>query len=158
MPRIVLGVMYFSMKWACCAQEAEVSPSYSTSTKTVLCVDDDQAILSYEKMLLESAGYAVLSAVSGTQALRLVTMCRCDIVLLDYEMPDTSGYDLAREIRRVRPELAIVLMFGTDVPTGALALVDAFMLKLEASHALLPVIEELCARPRLPEEGRGLAG
>jgi hypothetical protein len=38
----------------------------------------------------------------------------------------------------------IILLSGSDVPTRALALVDAFVLKLEASKQLLPMIAELC--------------
>ena len=53
-------------------------------------------------------------------------------VLLDYEMPGISGHVVAAEIKRVRPELPVVLLSGTEVPTQALALVDAFVPKLEA--------------------------
>ena len=122
-----------------------ISP-YPPSKRTVLCIDDDQAILRYEKMLLERSGYAVLAAASAQQGLRLVTMCKCDAVLLDYEMPGMNGHEVAVEIKRVRPELSVVLLSGSEVPTQALALVDAFVPKLEASRELLPIIADLCSR------------
>jgi DNA-binding NarL/FixJ family response regulator len=60
-------------------------------------------------------------------------------VLLDYEMSEMSGHEVALEIKRVRPEMRVVLLSGSDVPMQALALVDAFVPKLEASRQLLPM-------------------
>jgi CheY-like chemotaxis protein len=123
-----------------------ISP-YTPSKRTILCIDDDEAILRYEKALLEKSGYAVLAAASAQQGLRLATMCKCDAVLLDYEMPGMNGHEVAVEIKRVRPELKVILLSGTEVPTQALALADAFVPKLEANQQLLPTIAELCSQP-----------
>jgi|SRR5271165_229561 len=121
-----------------------MNSTYAPLKKLILCVDEDDAILRYEKALLERSGYAVLTAASAQQALRLVTMCRCDAVLLDYEMPGINGHDVAFEIRLVSPELIVILLSGSEVPTQALALVDAFVPKIDACRQLLPIIAELC--------------
>jgi CheY-like chemotaxis protein len=131
-----------------------VISNYPTGQKTILCVDDDEAILHYEKALLERSGYAVLTAASAQQALRLVTMCKCDVVLLDFEMPGMNGHEVACEIKLVRPELMVILLSGSDVPTHALASVDAFVPKIEATRRLLPLIAELCGTAK-GMEGRG---
>jgi DNA-binding NarL/FixJ family response regulator len=60
-------------------------------------------------------------------------------------MPTMNGCDVAFEIKRMRPELAVILLSSSEVPKYALALVDAFVLKLEASRALLPTIAALCS-------------
>jgi DNA-binding response OmpR family regulator len=73
-------------------------------------------------------------------------MCKCDAVILDYELRGMNGHDVASEIRLIRPELVVILLSGSEVPTRALALVDAFVPKLEASRQLLPMIAELCGR------------
>ena len=112
--------------------------------KLILCIDDDPAILSYETALLERSGYSVTTAASAEEGLGLVTTRNFDAVLLDYEMPGVNGYDVAFEIKRVRPELAVILLSGSEVPKDALVLVDAFVLKLDASRALLPAIASLC--------------
>jgi len=122
--------------------------TYPPSKKIILCIDGDQTILRYEKALLERSGYSVLTTASARQALRLVTMCKCDAVILDYEMLGMNGQDLASEIRLIRPELVVIMLSGSKVPTQALALVDAFVPKLEASRQLLPMIAELCSRSR----------
>ena len=123
--------------------------------RTILCIDDDDAILFYEKALLERSGYAVITAASALQALRLLTMCHCDAVLLDYEMPGMNGDELAVELKRVRPDLLIVLFSGSDVPADALRSVDAFLPKLEASRQLLPVIAALCSRSHNTKSSKG---
>lgn len=120
--------------------------AYRSPKQTILCIDDDEAILRYEKAILEKAGYVVLAAASAQQGLRLATMCKCDAVLLDYEMPAMNGPGVAVEIRQLQPELKIILLSGAEVPTQALALVDAFVPKLEASRQLLPMIAELCGQ------------
>jgi len=129
-----------------------VIPAYPASKRVILCIDDDAAILYYEKALLERSGYSVLTATSAQQGLRLVTMCKCDAVLLDYEMPGMNGYEVAFEIKSVRPELMVILLSGSEIPIHALALVDAFIPKLEASRELLPMIAALCSRIRDPQQ------
>jgi CheY-like chemotaxis protein len=123
-----------------------VIPANPISNRTILCIDDDEAVLRYEKALLERSGYTVLTASSAQQGLRLATMCKCDAVLLDYEMPGMNGNQVALEIKRIRPDLMVILLSGSDVPTQALASVDAFVPKLEASRQLLPMIAEVCGQ------------
>jgi two-component system response regulator CpxR len=120
-------------------------PTYLSPKKVVLCVENDEAILSYEKALLERSGYAVLTAGSAPQALRLVTMCRCDAVLLDYDMLAMNECEVASEIKLVRPELIVVLLSGSEVPIHVSALVDAVVPKLEASGLLLSRLAEFCS-------------
>ena len=121
-------------------------PTDPTTKRIILCIDDDEAILSYEKALLERSGYAVLTASSPQRGLRLAATCKCDAVLLDYEMPGMNGDEVALAIKRLRPELLVILLSGSDVPSHALASVDAFVPKLEASRQLLPVIAEFYAQ------------
>jgi CheY-like chemotaxis protein len=117
-----------------------------SAKKVILCIDDDPSILRYETALFERHGYTVLTAASGQEGLWLVATSHCDAVVLDYEMPWMNGHDVAFELKLRRPDPVIILLSGSDVPTRALALVDAFVLKLEASKQLLPMIAELCSR------------
>lgn len=120
--------------------------------KIILCIDDDAAILSYERALLERSGYSVATAATAEEGLGLVTKSNFDVVLLDYEMPSMNGCNVAFEIKRTRPELPVILLSGSEVPKYALALVDAFVLKLDASRALLPTIAALCSGIRYPKQ------
>jgi DNA-binding response OmpR family regulator len=118
-------------------------PSYK---KTILCIDDDASILRHEKALLERSGYEVITASSAQQGLQLGTTCKCDAVLLDYEMPGMNGHEVASEIKLLKPKLVVILLSGRQVPMQPLGLIDAFVPKLEASQQLLPMIAELCSR------------
>ena len=81
-----------------------------------------------------------------------MTTCNFGAVLLDYEMPDMNGCDVAFEIQRVRPELTVILLSGREVPKYALDLVDAFVPKLKASRALLPIIAAFCSEIHYPKQ------
>ena len=133
-------------------------PVDPASKRVILCVDDDPAIRHYEKTLLERSGYAVLTASSAQQGLKLVTMCEFDIVLLDYAMLGMTGYEVAMEMKRMTPELMVILLSGGDVPIQGLAFVDGFIFKLDASRELLPMIAALgnrIRRPQRKQEGDG---
>ena len=133
-------------------------PADPASKRKILCVDDDAAVLHYEKTLLERSGYAVLTASSAPQGLRLVTMCEFDIVLVDYAMLAMKGYEVAMEMKRMRPELMVILLSGGDVPIQGLAFVDGFIFKLDASRELLPMIAALGNRIRRPQRMRERTG
>ncbi len=76
--------------------------------KRVLVVDDDEAILEMVQDALESAGYAVLTAKDGAEALISFATQRPDVVLLDVMMPRMDGGATLAELRR--------LYSDTDVP------------------------------------------
>ncbi len=118
-------------------------------TRMLLCIDDSQAILEYEKSLFESAGYIVVTAASARQGLRLATMSSFDVVLLDYRMPEMNGHEVALVIRRLRPETLVVMFSGSDIPVETYNLVDAVIPKTEAVSDLLPTVTRLCNRGRL---------
>jgi DNA-binding NtrC family response regulator len=136
------------------ARRPSLIPAHPVSHRLILCIDDDAAILSYEKALLERFGYSVITAASAEQGLGLVTRYEFDAVILDYSMPDMNGCDVAFEIKCVRPELVVILLSGGQVPPYALVLVDAFIFKPDASTELLPTIATLCSRVRELQNGR----
>ena len=72
--------------------------------KTILIVDDDEAILELEQALLEEAGYRTLAATSALDALaRLHREGPVDLCLLDIMMPSMDGHTAARQLRRQSP-------------------------------------------------------
>jgi CheY-like chemotaxis protein len=109
----------------------------------LLCVDDDLSLLECEKDFLETFGYKVLTAPSGSKGLELASLHSIDIVIVDYCMPEMNGHEFAVEMRRLRPRASIILLSALDVPKQALKLVDAFIAKDHLSSQLLPVIAQL---------------
>ncbi len=84
-------------------------------TRTILVTDDDVSICHILRKILESENYQVMEAHSGAEALDLFWKNESDLVLLDLQMPDTTGIDVAKEMIAQNPLVPIVLMsaFGT---------------------------------------------
>ena len=113
--------------------------------KTILCIDDDDGMLRYQKALFERRGYKVLTAASARQGLRIAGVCAVAAVIVDYHMPEMNGHEVATEIKRLKPQIPIVMVSSDDaIPEPALNAVDAFVSKNEAPHRLLPVITRIC--------------
>jgi len=118
--------------------------AYRAPKRTVLCIDDDRAILAYERALLERSGYSVLTTASAQQGLTMAMMHQLDAVILDYHMPEMSGHSVAAAIKSGRPEILIVMFSGSPIPEETLKLVDAVVLKTDAVRQLLPTVTQLC--------------
>ena len=69
--------------------------------QTILIIDDDAAIGDLEQEVLERAGYAVLRAYSGTEALLLLKNSRPDLILLDLMLPGLSGEEVLPQIGNI---------------------------------------------------------
>jgi CheY-like chemotaxis protein len=85
----------------------------------VLLVDDDNGVREVTATILREFGYKVLEAGSGGAALDLLQRePNIDLMLIDFAMPGMSGADVARRIRRLRPELPMLFITGFADRTG----------------------------------------
>jgi len=79
----------------------------------VLLVDDERAIRTALQRVLAGAGFEVVAAASGEQALVVLSGAPpFDVVLTDLEMPTMRGSELVLAIRKVDPEIPIVVLTG----------------------------------------------
>jgi CheY-like chemotaxis protein len=86
--------------------------------ETVMVVDDEQALVMLGEEMLAELGYEPVGfqgSVAALEAFRADPQ-RFDAVLTDETMPDMSGTDLAREMRKLRPDIPIILMSGYSGP------------------------------------------
>jgi CheY-like chemotaxis protein len=118
--------------------------------RKLLCIDDSQSILRYEKSLLERSGYDVVTADSARYGLSLAAMSRFDAVLLDYHMPEMNGHQVALELKRITPETPVVILSGSEIPEETHKLVDAVVPKTVATTELLPTVARLCSQSSPP--------
>jgi two-component system, cell cycle sensor histidine kinase and response regulator CckA len=83
---------------------------------TVLVADDDDAVRALARRILQKAGFNVLTATDGREAVELFRSHADELklVILDWQMPDMDGQDAFREIRRIRADARVILSSGYD--------------------------------------------
>jgi CheY-like chemotaxis protein len=114
----------------------------------ILCVDDEENQLSIRKLVLEKAGYSVLTASSGHQALRLLALHEIDLVLSDHLMPGLTGTELTRQIKARNPKLPVILISAVnEIPADAIY-ADLFMSKLDGPIAMCQNISAVLVRSK----------
>lgn len=88
--------------------------------RTVLLVDDHAGFRATLGAYLAEAGYVVVGeAADGAGALTEVARLRPDIVLLDVQLPDADGFEVAREVSRQLDPPDVVMISSRDDPTYA---------------------------------------
>lgn len=80
--------------------------------KKILCVDDEPINLMIIEVNLMSEGYEVYKAANGTEALKIVKEIRPQLVLLDIMMPGISGIDTLKEIKKIDPDVPVIMVSG----------------------------------------------
>ena len=83
------------------------------ATSTVLIVDDYPDALDVWELYLRASGFEVLTAVDGRQALACASQQLPDIVVMDLEMPELTGFEVARELRMLEATRHIPLIAST---------------------------------------------
>jgi CheY-like chemotaxis protein len=119
-----------------------------TKTHLILCVDDEVVGLRVRKILLERAGYQVLTAADGHSGIELFATQPVDAVVLDYAMPGMHGGDVAKKMRQTKPEVPILLLSAyVGLSDEVSSLVDVYMTKGEGAPALLDKLGNLLSLP-----------
>ena len=76
------------------------SPRFSPRSLRIIVADDEPDSVATLKLLLNDEGHDVVALSKGSDVLRRVEDFRPDVLVLDLAMPDMSGYELAKEIRK----------------------------------------------------------
>ena len=113
------------------------------SKAVILCVDDEENPLTLRKLVLQKAGYGVITAKSAEEALEMMGAHAVDLVLSDQLMPGKTGVELAQQIKAEHADIPVILLSGVnEIPPGADS-ADAFVSKLEGPDSLCREIETL---------------
>ena len=112
---------------------------------SVLLVDDDAQILDTAQDILEAAGFAVRVAATGEAALRTLRDHPCRGMIVDFNLPDMTGLELARQAKSVLPEIVILLMTGeASVELGsAKPLIASILTKPVNPAQLIDIIHKI---------------
>jgi len=101
----------------------------------VLCVENHPQYLGALKGMLETAGYQVMPATTGGQALLLLTTLPVDGVLLEYDLPDATGVAVRAEMKRIKPDVPVLLFTGVGAQTPfLLRFFDSYLRHPERPH------------------------
>lgn len=112
--------------------------------KTILCIDDHKTSVAGWCLYLQSAGYSVETAYSPQEGLQLFATQPIDLVLLDYAMPEVNGREVAAMMKRMKPNVRIVMFSGVShIPESDRSQVDAFLEKGERPNLVLQTIADL---------------
>ena len=101
------------------APPAQIPPlEPATRRPPVLLVEDDRSLRRYLQVIIERAGYEVVVASDGLEAMKMALSCELSAVVTDAVMPHLGGLELCRFLRR-HPQLRslpIVLLSGVEIP------------------------------------------
>jgi CheY-like chemotaxis protein len=111
----------------------------------VLLAEDDPALKRYLEVVLQRAGYDVLSASDGLEAMKLLLTNPVDVVVTDAVMPNLNGYELCRFIRSSQnlARLPIVLLSALDPKNADADQVNVFLPKPVSPEGLLECLAGL---------------
>lgn len=119
----------------------------SIRSKMFLVVDDEPDMCWALEHILNANGFPTQKALSGQEALRLMTRERFQTVFLDTKLPDIEGIDLARRIRELDPDVRIIIIsgyfYGDDVKIQTIlseGLISGFISKPFLHHEVLKII------------------
>jgi PAS domain S-box-containing protein len=133
-------------------EAATAPPADSRAGATVLVVEDEDFVRAFTVAALKRAGYSVLQAVHGEEAVAAVReKGRIDLVLLDVTMPVMGGREAFEKIRELRPNLPVMVTsgYGSDETARLMDLVGkeaSFIQKPYRAQQLLDSIEAAIAR------------
>jgi CheY-like chemotaxis protein len=107
-------------------------------------VDDELVGLQVRKILLERAGYQVLTAQDGPSGLEIFSSHPIEAVVLDYSMPGMHGGEVAVRMRQIKSQVPILLLSAyMGLPAEVTSLVDLYMTKGEGAPVLLEKLSSL---------------
>jgi CheY-like chemotaxis protein len=125
----------------------------------VLYIDDDEAHLFLIKRTMERWGYRVSAYLEQREALDALRTGaeHFDLVITDFKMPGMSGTEVAQSIRRVRPELPVVVISGYINEElrerAAAAGVRELVFKAQEMEELRDVVQRVIPPPKTAERG-----
>jgi len=122
--------------------------------QTVLVVDDDKNLRISVGAHLERAGYEVLTATDGREALRVTYGERPDLIILDVMMPEMDGWEVCEQVRTMADTPIIMLTARSDrsdVVKGLKLGADDYLEKPFDGEELLARVESVLRRARVPE-------
>ena len=132
------------------ASQADLSAAEPDAQICVLLAEDDRALRRFLEVLLERAGYKVITAADGLEAMKIVVTTKVDVVVTDAVMPNLNGHELCRFLRNspALAQLPVIMLSALERNESDQnsSQANAFLAKPVSSESLIECIEELLTR------------
>lgn len=125
---------------------------------SILIVDDEENLRLTLSRILSNAGHTVTTASSGEDALRLVQAGGYDLAFIDLLMPGIGGLDLLAELRRLYPEMPVLILTAHATLDSAIEAVRQgardYLVKPADPHMILERVKEILEEQKQPQRLR----
>jgi DNA-binding NtrC family response regulator len=124
----------------------------------ILVVDDDAIVIKSCKRILEAEGLEVSTVPSADEALEMIKKYEFDLLLMDVKMPKHDGMFLMREIKKLIPDMPIIVMSGYPTPEtvsdvlklGAMQFIPKPFRPDELIKIVRPVLQKILSKKSFP--------
>jgi len=116
----------------------------SLAKPLILCIEDEPIPLLIRKKVLEQDGYSVVGVTTAADALRTLREAPVCAIIADHMLQGTTGTELAKEMKKIKPDVPIILFSGS-MPEH-LASVDVYVNKGEPTSTFLNIVREVVSR------------
>src|ERR1035437_5495487 len=118
----------------------------SSARYRILCIDDEASGLKLRQLILERKGYSVSTAATVSEALALFKSRDFDLVATDHLLGPETGTAMAKEMKRLKPAVPIIVLSGTTDTPESFEDIDAFISKAEGPESFLAKVNQLLAQ------------
>ena len=123
------------------------APAQLAAGRAVLLVEDDRSIRRYLEVILQKAGYTVITASDGVEAMKVVMTTSLDAVVTDAIMPHLGGHELCRFLRR-QPKLSqlpVIILSGIENQAATIEAdgANVYLTKPVSPNVLINCLERL---------------
>ncbi|WP_295389017.1 sigma-54 dependent transcriptional regulator [uncultured Thiodictyon sp.] len=131
----------------------------SDSSDVILVVDDDESMRRILQLVLQRAGFRVITAQDAGEGLCLARTCGPSLAILDYRLPDMTGLDMLRRLKVASPHLPVILLTGFADLAGAVTAIKEgafeYLAKPFDNQGLLSKVREALAYGQEPPAAPG---
>jgi CheY-like chemotaxis protein len=110
----------------------------------ILCIEDDELYLTLRKKVLEQNGFDIIGVTKTADALKTLREAPVCATISDHMLQGTTGLELAKEMKKVRPDVPIILFSGTVPPS--MSAVDVYVNKGEPMAEFLRIVRDVVQR------------
>jgi CheY-like chemotaxis protein len=110
----------------------------------ILCIEDESLALTIRKKVLEQDGYNVVGVTTAADALTTLRESPVCAIIADHMLSGTTGTELAKEMKKIKPDVPIILFSGS--PPERLTCVDVYVNKGEPTATFLGIVRGVVER------------